>query len=204
MLVEKQRDDGLRRGLLAAVGVGCAAGVVLALLVVLAAFGVRTYLVSAYPPSSTPRPPTATPLPPTAEPSATPGFEQVALEAAERALEIGQPDIALSYVEPLEDSVRDPALLARVNDVIGGAEFMLGNSRRAAAYYERAYALEPTAERLFYMAMCSEVGGDLERALGYYLQLQGWEGAEAEPFRAAAQNRIGEIVEVIGTPTPRQ
>ncbi len=71
------------------------------------------------------------------------------------------------------------------NQILGDAQMMLSHARLAGAYYARAYAAEPSAQRLWLMASSNDDGGDYELALGQYLELVSWPGPEADEYPRA-------------------
>ncbi len=161
-------------------------------------------------PSPTPRPaPTATlspppssPIPPTTAPTATTDFQEVWAQSETYLTTNYGSEKVLDLILPILDQLQQPDDLAHAYYYLGRAESQLGHFQIAAAYYEKLYAYQPTAENLFLLAMAYDLGGDLDHALEKYMLLLEWEDAEGDAYREPANARIQAIIEVIGTPTP--
>jgi len=136
-----------------------------------------------------------------ASPTAT-SQDLLGLELAERLLEEGRATEALELLLPLLEQLPEGEEAARLNFDLAMAEFQLGRFQRAAGYLEAAVAFGPTAERLYWLAVSYDTGGDYENALGYYLRLSQWQTEEAAEYRDFAIWRSQEIIDLIGTPTP--
>jgi tetratricopeptide (TPR) repeat protein len=120
---------------------------------------------------------------------------------AEARLAEGDPAGALELLVPLLGGAASGEELARINEDLARAEFLLGHFQRAAGYYEAAFALDPEADLLLELATAYDLGGDLPSALSKYLRLANWDGAD-EDLREMARARARDILSVIGTPTP--
>jgi tetratricopeptide (TPR) repeat protein len=136
-------------------------------------------------------------LPPTATPAQFPELDE-----AEQLLEMGRAQEALEILEPLLAQPLDGDRAAGLNFAAGMAEYQLGRFQRAAGYLEAAMAYGPTAERLYWLAVAYDTGGDYENALGYYLRLAEWQTEAADEYRDFAVFRVQSIIDLIGTPTP--
>jgi len=126
-------------------------------------------------------------------------------EEAEDDLNVkNEPQKVLDLLLPQLDQLTDSSDLARAYALVGKAEFQLGRFQLAAVYFEKLYGLQPTAENLFSLATAYDLGGDLRHALEKYQALAEWQGAEADLdyYKDVAQERIGFITDVLGTPTP--
>jgi tetratricopeptide (TPR) repeat protein len=147
-------------------------------------------------PSAAPQPQRPEHLP------ATAALQLPELDEAEQLLEVGNAHGALEILEPLLEHAPDGEQAARLNFDLGMAEYQVGRFQRAAGYLEAAVAYGPTAERLYWLAVAYDTGGDHENALGYYLRLAEWQTEEADEYRDFAVFRVQAIIELIGTPTP--
>jgi len=191
--------------------VGFIAGCCLALMIAVIALASRWWATAGSTPtamlSPSVRPVRETPSirPPTqieaASPTAT-SQDLLGLELAERLLEEGRATEALELLLPLLEQLPEGEEAARLNFDLAMAEFQLGRFQRAAGYLEAAVAFGPTAERLYWLAVSYDTGGDYENALGYYLRLSQWQTEEAAEYRDFAIWRSQEIIDLIGTPTP--
>lgn len=162
-------------------------------------------------------PPTATPtVTPTPTPSATstptatptpvpsPTDDAAALHSrAERAMYAEfDPQKAVDLLSPRLADLADPADLALAHRLVGEAEAALGHFQLAAGHFEALYAQQPLAEHLYLLALTYDLGGDLDRALARYMELAAWESPDGAEYRAEAEIRVTQIIEVVGTPTP--
>jgi len=181
-------------------------GLVIALAILLS----RARAFDAGPLRSTPSPSSyGSPASPAAPPSQTAGpantntpLAPSEFDDAERLLEMGEPEGALEILEPLLAMALDDEPTARLNFDIGMAEYQRGRFQRAAGFLEAAMAYGPTPERLYWLAVAYDTGGDYEHALGYYLQLAEWRTESADEYRDFAIFRVQAIIDLIGTPTP--
>lgn len=141
---------------------------------------------------------------PVASPSPTPDFQALWAEAEADLNVKNEPQKVLDLLLPQLDQPTDASDLARAYTLVGKAEFQLGRFQLAAVYFEKLYRLQPTAENLFLLATAYDLGGDLRHALEKYQALEEWQGDEADLnyYKDVAQERIGFITEVLGTPTP--
>jgi hypothetical protein len=142
------------------------------------------------------------PTQPAEPPPTTIPLQLPELDEAEQLLEMGNAHEALDILEPLLGHAPDGEQAARLNFDIGMAQYQLGRFQRAAGYLEAAVAYGPTAERLYWLAVAYDTGGDYENALGYYLRLAEWQTGAAAEYRDFAVFRVQSIIDLIGTPTP--
>jgi hypothetical protein len=205
------KTDAFRAWLVYGLG-GLTGGVCLALCVTIGLLAQRaTYLASAPAQAITPHPamtPTALPTvtPPAPFVTPIPSVEidpvQADLALAERYLAESQPEKVIELLLARLDQLTRPDDLARAYDYLGQAEMQLGHFQLAAGYFEKLYAYQPTAENLFMLATAYDLGGDLERALEKYLALLGLGDTVPPDMRATVEQRIQDLRDVLGTPTP--
>lgn len=205
------KTDTVRVWLVYGLG-GLSGGACLALCVTIGLLAQRaTYLASAPAQATTPHPaitPTALPTtnPPAPFVTPVPSVEtdpvQADLALAERYLAESQPEKVIDLLLARLDQITDSSDLARAYDYLGQAEMQLGHFQLAAGYFEKLYAEQPTAEHLFVLARAYDLGGDLERALEKYLALMELGDTVPPDMRATAEQRIQDLRDVLGTPTP--
>jgi len=92
--------------------------------------------------------------------------------------------------------------LARAYQGLADAEMAQGSFHRAAAFYQELFRHRPEFDVLLNVALAYDAAGALEGALGAYLQIVDWKGAEADPYRDQARARADSITDIIGTPPP--
>ncbi len=148
-------------------------------------------------PTAKPPAPVVTPIP-----SVEPDPVQADLALAERYLAEARPEKVIELLLARLDQLTKPDDLARAYDYLGQAEMQLGHFQLAAGYFEKLYAYQPTAENLFMLATAYDLGGDLERALDKYLALMEMGETVLPDMRATVEQRIQDLRDVLGTPTP--
>lgn len=91
---------------------------------------------------------------------------------------------------------------ARLYGDLAYIEYGQGNYRIACGYLENQYSHERKPDVLFRLASVCRVSGLLVKAAGYYQELIGWEGSEADVYREDAQYALSYINYLLGTPEP--
>jgi len=144
-------------------------------------------------------PSTATPFPPTATlaPTATRAAQSL-LDQAKRDLAERRAQHLIDILKPQLDQFTTADEQALAYAYLARAESQLGHFQLAAAYLEKAYALQPTAEYLFELAQAYDMGGDLRQALKKYQALLQLTEPEAERYRSTANQRFEEILKAMG------
>ena len=126
---------------------------------------------------------------------------QALLDQAKGDLEEGRAQKVLDELKPQLGQFVEVDEKAKAYEYLGQAEGQLGHFQFAAAYFEKVYALQPTAEHLYTLATTYDVGGDLRHALKNYQDLSVMNTVEAKLYRSFAEQRVAEILAVL-TPTP--
>jgi len=122
---------------------------------------------------------------------------QILLDQAKSDLEEGQAQKVLDTLKPNLDQFVEMNEKAMAYEYLGQAESQLGHFQFAAVYFEKVYALQPTAEHLYNLATAYDAGGDLKHALKNYQVLSGMNTADAKPYRSFAKQRTTEILAVL-------
>jgi tetratricopeptide (TPR) repeat protein len=149
-------------------------------------------------PFSTPTPEIPTPTP---APTAINPAESILLNAE---IAIGQSDLgtARELLLPLIELNLSEVQAARLYGDLAYIEYGQGNYRLACGYLENQYAHERKPDVLFMLASVCRDSGLLVKAAGYYQELIGWEGSEADVYRQDAQYALLYINYLLGTPEP--
>lgn len=129
----------------------------------------------------------------------------VEAQFAEAEFEIylgGSPARGSQLLNELTPFLSEKDELARAYQGLADAEMAQGSFHRAAAFYQQLYQYRPEFDVLLKIALAYDSAGALEAAVHAYLQIVGWEGPEADPYRDQAQARADSIIDMLGTPTP--
>ncbi len=122
---------------------------------------------------------------------------------AEKYLLERKPQQVLDLILPQLDQFKNKDDLAEAYYYLGQAEALLGHYQLAAGYFEKLYEQRPTAENLMMLALAYDSGGDLNRALAKYILMTEQNSPDAAEYKPTAEQRIKDIIRVIGTPTPK-
>jgi tetratricopeptide (TPR) repeat protein len=145
--------------------------------------------------------PTASPTPTRLLPTPT-RFVQSIIDQADAFLDDGQPDKVKDVLLPHISEFTTSSDLALIYARLGQAEMDQGHYQLAAVYYEHLFAHQPGAENLYTLAACYDAGGNLESALAKYRILIRMDDPQTGQYRDSAEERIKDLSEVLGTPTP--
>ncbi len=85
---------------------------------------------------------------------------------------------------------------------LGLAELDLEDYSAAAGYFKKLYALEPSVEYLFVLAVSYDMAGDSTAAIEHYSALAAWNGKDAPIYHGLAERRISDIQQSITAKTP--
>jgi tetratricopeptide (TPR) repeat protein len=122
---------------------------------------------------------------------------QALLYSAKRDLDEGQAQKVIDTLKPHLDQFVEIDEKATAYEYLGQAESQLGHFQFAAMYFEKVYALQPTAEHLYNLATAYDAGGDLKRALKNYQALSQFNTADSKLYRSVAEQRITELLAVL-------
>jgi tetratricopeptide (TPR) repeat protein len=154
--------------------------------------GLATYQTSNPPPTQT-----SVPMPTIAA--------QALLDEAYQALYENNPQHVLDILEPHLEEFTDSNELVKALEYLGGAELSLGHYQLATVYFERLIQLSPTPENYMTLARVYDAGGDLEKAVEYYMiYLNSDSPSLTDDVRAMVQQRIDQIQSILTgiSPTP--
>jgi len=115
------------------------------------------------------------------------------------------PQQVLDILEPHLEEFTDPNDLATALGYMGSAEMGLGHYQLATVYFERLIQISPTPENYMTLARIYDAGGDLEKAVEYYVvYLDSDDPALTDDLRILVQDRVDQIQSVLTsfTPTP--
>jgi hypothetical protein len=159
-------------------------------------------------PVASPRPPSLSPTatqfsPETSSTASTGAAPETILTQAQQLLISGQPEKVAGLLQPVMDTWNSPDDLAAANKNLGQAEMDMGHPKLAAAYFEKLFIYQPTADNLFLMAVAYDAGGENKKALDKYLLLAALDNAEGQFNREYVHMRIQNLGWVLGTRTPQ-
>ncbi len=129
---------------------------------------------------------------------------QAILNQAHQALS-ENPQQVLDILEPHLEEFTDPDDLATALKYMGSAELSLGHYQLSTVYFERLIQISPTPENYMTLARIYDAGGDLEKAVEYYvIYLNSDDPALTDDLRILVQDRVDQIQSVLTsfTPTP--
>lgn len=130
--------------------------------------------------------------------------QTVSMDAAESALNSGQPEKVRELLYPMIENWESNNDRIRGYKLLGEAELAQGHAQLAVPYFEKLYFYQPTAENLFTLAAVYDAGGDIKNALSKYQELAKWENIPQEIDIELIKMRIDHISRALGTPAPTQ
>jgi tetratricopeptide (TPR) repeat protein len=80
---------------------------------------------------------------------------------------------------------------------LGRAEVDLEDYSAAAGYFKKLYAIDPSVEYLFMLAVSHDMAGNLNAALEEYTALAAWNGTDAPLYNGLAIRRIADLKRVM-------
>lgn len=153
-----------------------------------------------FPTATAPRTPTTAPSP---RPQTNVGRPSAALFAqAQEELDANNSQQVLDLLLPNLGELTEPDDLADAYYFIGRAELDLEEYRAAAGYFKKLYALDPSVEYLFMLAVANDLGGDSTAALESYTALAAWNGKDASLYHGLAERRVADLKQSSNAKTP--
>lgn len=141
--------------------------------------------------------------PPTQTPVPTPTIATQALLGEAFQMLNENPQQVLDMLEPHLEEFTEPNELAKALEYMGNAEMMLGHYQLATVYFERLIQVSPTPGNYMTLARIYDAGGDLEKAVEYYvIYLNSDDPAITDDVRTMVQDRVNQIQLMLTGPMP--
>lgn len=120
---------------------------------------------------------------------------------AQKELDAKNSQKVLDILLPNLSKLTDKNDLANAYYYLGRAELDLEDYRTAAGYLKKLYALDPSVENSFMLAVSYDLAGDAPAALEQYMVLAAWNGKDAAIYHGLAEKRMADIKQSFNSST---
>lgn len=144
--------------------------------------------------------PTPTPLPPQSDPEIQPTPDVI--RVAQEMIDGGQSQGAVGLLGPQVDQLATEALRKTAYQLLAQAELNLSNYNLAAAYFEKARAIQSDPLLLWSAADAYDQGGSLECALDRYQAVLKQREPVLDAMRPTAEARVAALRHIFPTQIP--